>query len=82
MNFQDDFPSIPFSNFEDHFVLVFDLTCFHDANEIFHYRELVGEPESGAVLTYPLEHVTELSVLGERTSSVANDKFGVVRKHI
>ena len=32
--------------------------------------------------TFPLEHVTELIVMEERMSSVAVDKFGVVRKNI
>ena len=44
MNFQDDIRSIPFDNFKDHFVLVFDLTSMEDATENCHYQELVGEP--------------------------------------
>ena len=32
--------------------------------------------------TVPLEHVPELIVLGERMSSVAVDKFGLVGKNI
>ena len=31
MIFQDDIPSIPINNFEDHCVLVFDLTSLQDA---------------------------------------------------
>ena len=51
MNFQDDIPSNPTDNFKDHYVLVFDLTSMQDATEIFHYPELVGEPnEAGANL--------------------------------
>ena len=30
-NFQDDIPSIPFDNFRDHYVLVFELTSMQDA---------------------------------------------------
>ena len=81
MNFQDDIPSIPIDNFKDHYVLVFDLTSTQDATENCHYTELVG-----ALLrlelnfTFPLEHVTELIVLGERMSSVAVEKFDVVEK--
>ena len=66
MNFQDDIPSIPNDNFKDDFVLVFGLTSMRDATENFYYPELVGElltPE--LEFTFPLEHVTELSVLGE-----------------
>ena len=83
MNFQDDIPSIPNDNFKDHFVLVFDLTSMQDSTENCHYPELVGEPLRMELnFTFPLEHVTELIVLGERMSSVAVDKFGVVGKNI
>ena len=67
MNFQDDIPSIPIDNFKDHYVLVFDLTSMQDATENFHYPELVGGPLRLVLnFTFPLEHVTELIVLGER----------------
>ena len=81
MNFQDDIPSIPIGNFKDHYVLVFDLTSMQDATENCHYPELVGEPMRLELnFTFPLEHVTELIVLGERMSSDAVDKFGIVGK--
>ena len=83
MNLQDDIPSIPIDNFKDHFVLEFDLTSMQDATENCHYPELVGEPLRLELnFTFPLEYVTELIVLGERMSSVAVDKFGVVGKSI
>ena len=83
MNFQDDISSIPIDNFKDHYVLVFDLTSMKDAIGNCHYTELVGEPlRLEPNFTFPLKHVTELNVLGERTSSVAGDKFGVVGKNI
>ena len=83
MNFQDDIPSIPIDNFKDHYVLEFDLTSMQDATENCHYPELVGESLRLELnFTFPLEHVTELIVLGERMSSVAVDKFGVVGKNI
>ena len=54
-----------------------------DAPENCHYPELVGEPLRLEVnSTQPLENVTELIVLGEGTSSVAIDKFGVVGKNV
>ena len=82
MIFQDDIPSIPFDNFKDHYVLVFDLTSMQDATENCHYPELVGEPLRLELnFTFPLEHVTELIVLGERMSSVTVDKFGVFGKN-
>ena len=83
MNFQDDIPSVAIDNFKDHYVLVFDLTSMQDATENFHYPELVGEPLRLELnFTYRLEHVIELIVLGERRSSVADDKFRVVGKNI
>ena len=81
MNFQDDIPSISIDDFIDHLVLVFDLTSMQDATENCDYSELVGEPLRLELnFTQPLENVTELIVLGERVSSVAVDKFGVVGK--
>ena len=54
-----------------------------DATENCHYPELVREPlRLELKFTQPLENVTELIVLGERMSSVAVDKFGVVGKNV
>ena len=83
MNFQDHTPSILFDYFQDHYVLVFDLTSMQDATEPCHYPQLVGEPlRSELNFNTALEHVTEVIVSGQRMSSVAVDKFGVVRKNI
>ena len=83
MNFQDDIPSIAIDNFKDHYLLVFDLTSMQDATKNCHYPELVGQPLRLELnFTFPLLHVTELIVLGKRTSSVAVEKFGIVRKNI
>ena len=83
MNFQDDIPSIPIDDSKDHYVLVFDLTSMQDATDYCHYPELVGETlRLELKFTNPLENVTELIVLGERMSSVAVDKFGVVGKNV
>ena len=83
MKSQDDIPSIPIDNFKDHYVLVLDMTSMQDATEHFHYPELVGEPLRLELnFTFPLKNVTELNILGERMSSVAVDKFGVVGKNI
>ena len=62
---------------------MFDLTSMQDANEKFHYPELVGEPLRLELnFTFSLEHPTELLVFGERLSLVAGDKFGLVEKKI
>ena len=83
MNFQDDNPSIPVDNFEDHYVLVFDLTSMQDATEHCHYPELIGEPlRLQLYFSLPLENVTEAFVLGEGMSCLAVDKFGVVGKNL
>ena len=83
MNFQDDIPSITIGDFKDHYVLLFDLTSMQDATENCHHLEFVGEPLRLELnFTNPLENVTELIVLGERMSSVAVDKLGVVGKNV
>ena len=83
MNFRDDFPSIPVDNIKDHYVLVFDLTSMKDATEHCHYPELIREPlRLELYFSSPLENVTEVIVLGERMSSVADDKFGIVGKNL
>ena len=83
VSFQDDIPSIRIDDFKDHYVLVFDLTSWQDATENCHDPELVGEPLRLELnFTNPLENVTKLIVLGERMSSVAVDKFGVVGKNV
>ena len=67
----------------NHYVLVFDLTSMQDATENCHYPELVGELLRLELnFINPLENVTELIVFGERMSSVAVDRFGVVRKNV
>ena len=83
MSFQGDIPSIPIDNFQDHYVLVFDLTSMQDATENCHYPGLVGEPLRLELnFTFHLEHHTKLIVLGERTFSVSIDKICVVGKNI
>ena len=62
---------------------MFDLTSGQDATENCHHPELVGEPLRLELnFSFPLDYVTELTVLGERMSSVAIDKFGLVGKNI
>ena len=60
-----------------------DFTSMQDAFENCQYPEPVGEPLILELnFTQPLENVTELIVLGERMSSFAVDKFGVVGKNV
>ena len=66
MNFENDIPSIHLDDFEDHYVLMFDLTSKQDATEKCHYLEFFGEPLRLELnFTHPMENVTELIVLGE-----------------
>ena len=83
LNFQDDILSIPIDDFKEHYVLVFDLTSMQDATENCHYPEKLREPLRLELNFTPiLENVTELIVMGERLSSVAVDKCGVVGKKV
>ena len=83
MNFQDDIPSIAIDDFKGHIVLVFDLTSMPDATQNCHYPELIRKPLRLELnFTFPLEHVAELIVMGERMSPVAVDKFSVVGTNI
>ena len=83
MDFQDVIPSNPIDNFKDHCVQVFDLTSMQDATENCQYPELVGQPLRLELnFTFPLEHVTEHIVLGERKPLFAVDKFDVVGKEV
>ena len=79
MNFKDEIPSIPIGNFRDHYVLVFHQSSMQHATEHCFYLEFVGEPlRLELYFSTPLLNVTEVIALGERMSSVAVNKFGVV----
>ena len=57
-------------------------SLMQDATEHCHYPELIGEPLRLELnFNEALESVTEVLILGERMSSVAVDKFGVVGKN-
>ena len=81
--FQNDNPSIPIENFKNRYLLVFASNSMQDATENCHYPKPVEELQRLELdFTFPIEHVTELIVMGERTSLIAVDKFGVVGKNI
>ena len=81
MNFQDDFPSIPFVDFRNKFVLVFDLASMQVAAENCPCSKLTGESLRPQLnFTSSLDHITELIVLVEIMPSIANDKFDVAGK--
>ena len=43
MNFNEEIPALPINIFQNHYVLVFDLTSLQDAGKKIHYPELSGE---------------------------------------
>ena len=52
-------------DFQNHYILVFDLTSLQDAAEQLHYPELSGESlRLEMFFQFPLEQVTEVIVLG------------------
>ena len=70
MQFNEDFPALFMEDFQNHYILVFELTSLQDAAEELH-AELSGESLRLEVFfQFPLEKVTELIVLGEGTSNV------------
>ena len=83
MNFQEDIPSISIDGFKDHYVLVSDLASMQGTTDKCHYLELLGEPLILEVnFSHFLENLIEFTVLSEKMSSVAVDKFGVVGKNV
>ena len=80
--FNKDFPALLMEDFQNYYILVFDLTSLQDAAEQLHYPELSGESlRLEMFFQFPLEQVTEVIVLGERLSNVRIDKFGTVAKN-
>ena len=81
MQFNEDFPALPMEDFQNHYILVSDLTSLQDAAERLHYPEFSGESlRLEMYFQFSLEQVTEVIVLGERLSNVQIDKFGIVVK--
>ena len=82
INSEDDIISSPIENFKDHYVLVPDVTSLKDATESRLYQEPVREPLRTEInLTFSLEKVTELIVLGKRMSAVVVDKLGFIGRN-
>ena len=83
MSFNEEIPALPNKLFQNHYVLVFDLTSLKDAGENIHNPELSGESiRLEMFFDHPLTNVTELIVLGERMSTVKIDQFGTVAKNV
>ena len=66
MQFNEDFPSLPMEDFQNHYILVFDLTSLQDAAEQLHYPELSGESLRLEMFSqFLLDQVTQVIVLGK-----------------
>ena len=79
MNFNEEVLALPNNLFQNHYVLVFDLTSLQDAGENIHYPELSGESiRLEMFFDHPLGNVTEEITLGERMFTVKIDQFGTV----
>ena len=73
MQFNEDFPALPMEDFQNHCILVFDLTSLHDAAEQLHYPELSGEVfEIGSVFPVSLGASNESDSLGRKTIKCSN----------
>ena len=83
MNFNEEIPALPNHQFQNHYILVFDLTSLKDAGENIHYPELSGESiRLEMFIDRSLRNVTEIIVMGERMTTVKIDQFGTVAKKI
>ena len=83
LQFNEEFTALPREDFQNHYILVFDLTSLQDAAEQLHYPEISGESlRLEMFFQFPLEQVTEVIVLGERLSNAQIDKFGTVAKNV
>ena len=81
MQFSEGFPAVPMESFQNHYILVIDLTSLQDAAEQLQYPEFFGESlRLEMFFEFPLEQVTEMIVLGEKLSNLQIDKFGTVAK--
>ena len=65
--FNEEIPALPNNLFQNHYVLVIDLTSLQDAGENIHYPDLIGESiRLEMFFGRPLKIVTELIVLEEK----------------
>ena len=42
MQFNEEFPALPIRNFQNHYILIFDMTSLQNAAEQLHYPEFSG----------------------------------------
>lgn len=82
LKFDEDGPSIPVSEFDNHYVLVFDLTSTQEANLQMYYPDVVAASlRLELYFSNAVEDTTEVIVLGERLSTIYIDHTGAVAKN-
>ena len=82
LKFEDDGPNIPLSEYENHFVQVFDLTSTQEANVQMYYPDVVAASlRLELFFQTTLTETIEVIVLGERLSTIYLDKSGTVVKN-
>ena len=81
LNFLQDGPGIPLSDYDNHFIMVFDLTATQQSDTEIYYPEVVG---AGIRLELffekALTDTVEIILLGEKLSTVFIQNDGKVIK--
>ena len=81
--FNKNFPALPIEDFQNHSILVFNLTSLQDAAEQLHYPDFCGESLNLEMFfQFPLDQVTEVIVLGERLSNIQIEQLRTVAKKV
>ena len=82
LKFDEDGPGVPFSDYHNHYVLVFDLTSTQESNVHMFYPDVVGAGlRLELYFSRNLINTVEVIVLGERLSTVFIDKNGAIAKN-
>ena len=82
MKYNDETPTLPFDDYDNHYILVFDLTSLQDAADQIHYPEIIGGSlRLEMYFDESLEKAVEVIVLGERLSTIYIDRAGSVVKN-
>lgn len=82
LKFDEDGPGVEFQDFDNHFILAFDLTSTQEAHVHMYFRELLAAPlRLELQFKQALEKVVDVLVLGERLSTIAIDKHRAVHKN-
>ena len=83
MQFNEVFPPLPMKDFQNHYILVFDLTSLQDAAEQLHFAELCGESlRLERFFQFPLDKVTAVTISGEILSNIQTDNFRTFAENI